>query len=808
MPPFWSDFRQAVRASQRSPYVTAAAVLSIGLAVGSGAAVFSWMDGLVLHPFPAVADQTRLVGLEVGPPNGGMGAWSYRTFKELRDAMRSFTGLAAWRIIRVSTREPGETGSASLLATTVSGHYFEVLGVAPIAGRLLTDADIETSAPVVVLGHQYWLDRFRGDLGALGRTLLLNGEALTVVGVAPPGFSGIYTGVVPHLYVPLTLQPRLSGVNLLDDRKLRAWLMFGRLAPGVSIDAARREADAVARRISSSYGDRPVTGAVAEDLRVEFLGSVLSPLLTAMLAVSALLAALASANVAGLLLVRADDRRGDIALRRALGASRGRIARIILLESSLFAAGGTLLGIGVAYLSRGALYQLIPRGVFPLSLPIPIGWRVFAASLAGALVMTAACGLVPALAGMRVAAQDALRSTGRGVISGRTRLRSAIVSGQLALSVLALVMAGMFVQGLRAAASVDVGFSDPAHVLLVDTDFGAARLTDRVRGTAALDALLTRLRALPGVQSATVASMVPLGFGGRRIVEMKVEGYAPAADDNMSAERAHVGADYAATMGISVVRGRDFRREDREGAAPVAMVNQAFATRFFQGRDPIGHRVDAGQGWATIVGLLRDGKYERLDEPLHPVVYVPAAQWFLPAMTIHVRSTIDPRTLVGHVRAELTSLHVDLPALQARTLAEHMAASTFVPRTGALVIGLFAAVALALSVVGLYGALTFSVARRRRETAIRIALGAAGRSIAWSITRQALVIAGAGLAGGGGLILICAPIVRARVPGVAPGDPLVVMAAALLLAAVSAVAVWVPARRALAVDPAVALRTE
>ena len=511
-----------------------AATLSIGLAIGASAAVFSWMDGLVLHPFPAVFDQTRLVGLEVGPPNGGMGAWSYQTFKELRDGTQSFAGMAAWRIIRVSTREPGEAASTPLLATTVSGRYFEVLGIKPSIGRVIDDADVDAMAPNAMLGYRYWRDRFGRDEAVIGKTLLLNGQAVTVVGVTPPDFSGVYTGVVPHLYVPLTLQPRLSGVNTLDDRKLRAWLLFARLAPGVSIDAARGDADAVARRISSGYGDRPATGSTVMDLRVQFLGATLSPLLTAMLAVSGVLVVLASGNVAGLLLVRANAGRGEIALRRAIGASRWRVVQAVLLESALLAAAGSAVGIGAAYASRGALYSFVPRGTFPLSLPIAINWRILAASLTAALGVTVACSLGPALAGLRGSAPDALRAGGRGVAVGRTRLRSAIVSGQLALCVLALVLAGMFARGLRAASSVDVGFSDPAHVLLVDTDFGAARLTDS-RGVAALGELLTRLRALPGVQSATVASMVPLGFGGRRVVEMSVEGICAGP------ERRHVG---------------------------------------------------------------------------------------------------------------------------------------------------------------------------------------------------------------------------------------------------------------------------
>lgn len=798
------DLRRAARGLLRAPSVAIAALLSIGIATGATTAVFSWMDGLVLHPFPSVADQQRLVGLEVGPPNGGMGAWSYQTFKELRDGTHSFTGMAAWRIVRVSAREAGETGSVPALATTVSGQYFDVLGVRPAIGRLIDEHDIDGRAPVAVLGHQYWIDRYHGDPSVLGRTILLNGQGLSVIGVAPPRFSGVYTGVVPHFYVPLTLQPTLSGVNTLDDRKLRSWLLFARLLPGASIDAARSDADVVARRIATSYGDRPAPGAEVMFLRVEFLGATLSPLFVAMLAVSMLLVVLASANVAGLLLVRSDARRGEFALRRALGATKWNVSKLALVESVLLAVGGGLIGLATAYGTRGMLYAFIPRGAFPISLPIAISWRVFATALTLCAAVTVGCGLAPAWSAANAPAGDALRSW-RTATGRSSRLRAAIVSGQLALCVVSLVLAGMFARGLARASAIDLGFSDPAHVLLVDTDFGAPRLTG-ANGVAAFAELMKRLRALPGVRSATAASMVPLGFGGRRIVEMKVEGRATAPNENMSAERAHVGPDYATTMRIRIVRGREITDGDRDGTLPVAMVNEAFVNRFLPGVDPIGHRIDAGQGWATIVGVVHDGKYDRLDEPLHPVVYVPLAQWFVPSMTLHVRSDGSVGALGEPVRRALLAVNVDLPALQARSLAEHISASTFVPRTGAIVIGTFAGLATILSVVGLYAALAFSVALRRRELSIKRALGARRREIAWTVAHQALRIAVTGIVVGLVLAVVGSRVLRAEVASVAPSDAVTVIVAASVLLLAAAVGAWAPARQAARVDPAAVLR--
>lgn len=807
MDTFLLDLRHAARALLRAPYLTIVSVLSIGLGVGAAAAVFSWMDGMVLHPFPATSDQGNLVGIEVGEPSGGMGAWSYQTFKELRDGSSSLSGMAAFRVLRVSARHPGDEASAPLIATTATGAYFDVLGVRPIAGRAITEDDVARIAPVAVLGYRYWIDRFKGDPGAQGKTMYLNGEPVTIVGVAPPDFSGVYTGVVPHMYVPSTLQPRLSGVDQLSDRKLRSWLVFGRLRPGTSLAAAQSDLDAVARRVGLRYGDSPAPGAEVMPLRIQFLGKTLSPLFTAMLAVTALLVVLASANVASLMLVRAGARQHELALRLALGASRARLSLVVVSESALLAIGGSVAGVGAAYLARGALYWFVPRGTFPIDLAIPISWRVMAVVLAAAGAVTVACGLGPALAAMRIPPQGALREGSRTFAIGGSRLRSAIVTGQLAFCVLFLVLAGMFVGGLRSATAIDVGFTDPQHVLLVDTDLRAARVNDTT-GVIALGQIFERIRAMPGVKSVSAATMVPLGFGGRRIVPLTVPGYAPAPNEDMTAERAHVGPDYAATMNIRVVAGRDIAKEDRADSRPVALVNETFVRRFMRGAAPLGRTIDVGRGPATIVGVLHDGKYGSLDERAHPVVYVPIAQWFLPTVTLHVRTTGDPIASAEQVRRALIGVNVDLPSLQPRTLAEHIAASTFTQRTGAAVLGAFAALALLLSAVGLYGALAFGVALRSRELAIRLALGAERRGVVWIVGRHALAIALGGLVLGAVLSVPGGRLLRSQIASVGASDPLAFLAAALVLLVAAALSAWIPANRAARVDPAAALRGE
>jgi predicted permease len=803
---FLHDLRFAVRGLRRSPYVVLVAIVSIGIGVGAAVASYSWMDGLVLHPFPAARDQTRLVGIEVAAP-GGMGAWSYPSFSELERSLHSLTGIAAFRILRASVRSPGEQGSTPLLVSTVSGHYFDVLGVHLAIGRTITSEDVATRAQVAVLGYDFWRERYDGRADALGKLVFLNGEQFSVVGVAPPRFAGVYTGVAPHFYVPATTEPLISGVNALEDRKLRSWLLFGRLAAGVTVDAARAEADAFARRLSESYGDRPLSGADVMELRVQFLGRTLAPLFTAMLAVAALLVILASANVAGLLLVRTDARQPEIAVRRALGASTGPLLRIVLIESALLATAGSAAGLLLTYLARGGIYAFVPRGAFALSLPIPINGRVLALAVLAAGLVTFASGVVPALFSVRVAPAQALRAGARSLSRGASRMRAAIAGVQLAFSVLLLVFAGMFARGLQGASAIDVGFTDPKHVLLVDTNLRPARVNDRT-GPAMVADILARIRALPGVEHASVASMVPLGFGGRRIVEMKIEGYAPAKNENMTAERAQVGGDYAATMRIRVARGRDLGDGDRAGTLPVALINEAFAAHFFPRQNPIGKRVDAGVGFATIVGVLHDGKYDRLEEPPHPVIYLPIMQFFAPVMTIHLRTGGDPMRYAEPVRRVLLAENVDLPATQSRTLAEHISASTFVPRTGTLMVGVLSVAALLLSTVGLYGVLAYAVRLRRRELAIRLALGASRSGVRWSVVRDGLVVAGAGIVAGGILAVAGGSLLRSQVSGVGRADPIVFAAATFALGVAAVAAAWIPATRATRVDPAAALRAE
>lgn len=802
------DLRHTLRAIRRAPLLFATAVFSIALGVGANTAVFSWMDNLVLRPFPGVHEPSRVVGPETAFPTGDGGPVSYPTFRDWQAGSRSFAGMALWSLMRASGRHQGATGSTSLIVMPVSGEYFDVLGGSAAVGRVLRTTDEHGRAPVVVLGYEAWLREFKGDRAAIGRVLFLNGEALTVVGVAAPRFVGTYLGVVPDLFVPVTLQPTLTGVNLLDDRAARSFQLVARLNPGVTIAAAEQELDGLARAISHRAGDRPVLGAKVTEARLRFLGGLVSPMLSATLVVTALLLLVACANIAGLLLVRATARSSELSLRLALGASAAQIGRLILLESLILGSAGSGLGVGVAYLARGVLYGFLPTATYPLTLAVAINPRVLLFAIATAFLVTVLCALVPALRSRRLPAGAALRSSAPALAPAASRIRFALVAGQLAFALTCLVTAGRFLTALRSASDIDLGFGDPGRVLLVNTDFAATRLPGS-EAALAIQEILRITRAIPGVSHASVASLVPLGFGGRRVTAVKVDGYTPGADEDMSVLRIVAGPDYAASLGIPIVEGRDFRDTDRGGAEPVAIVNAAFARRFLPNRSALGRRVDAGGGLATIVGVLADGKYGTLAELPQPVAYLPIAQAPQPTFTLQLRTEGNPLALVEPVRAALRAVHADLPVLQPRTLADHISASTFVPRVGATILSVFGGVALLLAVVGLHAAVAFSVAIRTRDLGIRMALGAGARQILRVVLGPAVGILGVGAAAGAALSLGLGRLLESRIPALAQVsllDPTVAAGSVVVLGLAALLAAWLPAARALRVDPSLVLR--
>jgi predicted permease len=799
------NLRASARSLGRSPAMATAIVLSLGLGIGANTLVFSWLESTVLNPYPMVRESDRLVALNVRAPDGRDWPLSYPTLREWQNT-GEFDGIAGWTAARLTRRGTQGAPAADVWAMLVSANYFDVLGLDAVTGRMFTLEEEERALPVAVLAHAYWMRAFGGDRAVVGRELDLNGIEVSVIGVAPPGFVGTYTGAGFDLWVPLTLRPLLLGEDGLRDRSARWLQSFARLQRGSSLEAARAELNSTARAASESAGDVPVTGALVRRMREQFLGSLVFPLFNAMLGVTGVVLLIASANVANLLLARSTSRRREMAVRIALGAGQGRLVLQTLGECMLLAVPGMALGVALAWGGRGLLQGFVPPVPLRVELPIAINLRVLAFAAIITSVATVSFGVLPAMRRARVDPAGTLRASA-GAGSSRSRLRAALVVSQIALSLVALVTAGLFVRSLAAARRMDLGFIEPGQVLLVGTDLTVAEL-DPMTGAVTRERLLEEIRAIPGVRVASASTMVPLGFGGHRYADVQLEGRAPAADENVSAERVVVATHYFETMGTALVRGRSFNAEDRAEGRRVAIVNESFVRRFWPGIDPIGRTVDQGRGPAEIVGVARDGKYRDLDDVEYPVVWWPLEQVYEPRFTIHVRTEGDPARIWGGVRSAFAVIDSRLPFLTPRTLDEHIRASTLVRVIGASMLGAFGVLALVMAMVGLGASLSQVVRARRRELGVRIALGADARSVVGLVVTDALRLAAIGLAVGAPLAIATSVMLRSRVVGVGTLDPLTFALVTLLIVFVCMVATAGPAVRAARTDPMRILRIE
>jgi len=800
------DLRFGLRALRKRPGLTLVAVVSLGLGIGANTTAFTWMNTFVLRPLPAVPQFGRLVAISTHGPGDAEWGISYPNLHDWRAQSRSLD-VAASAMGELGLRDEGGTVERTW-ASMVSGNYFDVLGVRPALGRLFTMHDEEQRAPVVVLGYSYWRRRFAADSAIVGRTLELNGHALTVVGVAAPRFGGTIIGLQFDVYAPVTLVPMLTGLPGMEKRQSEFMDGIGRLRAGWTLVQARQELDGLAKRVAAATGDEDSkNGAFVKPFSDEGAASFLRPVLIALLGVTGLVLLIACANVANLLLARAIARRREIGIRLALGADRWRLVRQLLTESLAMGllAGGV--GVAVAYWSRDAIMRMVPPAPFPISLTFAVDGRVLLFALGVTVAAAMVFGLVPALQASNQTLVPSFKDEIGGEAAHRSRLQSTLVISQVALSLVSLVCAGLFIRSLEASRNADVGFTGADHVLLVSTDLHLAGVPDSQR-VAVADRLLDRLRAVPGVEAASLAMLTPLGFGGSSSITVSPEGYAPRPNENLSVEYLAVGSDYFRALGIPVVRGRGFERGDVKGALEVAVVNERFAQRFWPGQDPIGLRFQRNGIWRTVVGVAKQGKYHELTERPESMVYVPFAQEPVSGFDVVVRTAGDPRALAGPVRQAFQDAAADLPFLDVRTLAEHIQAAAFVQTIGATMLAAFGAMALLLAAIGIFGVLSYYVGQRTREIGLRVALGAGRREVVGMVVGRAIWLVALGLAGGLVLALGAGQLLRSQLVGVGPRDPLTYLAIAALLALVALAAAWLPARRAARVDPMVALRYE
>jgi predicted permease len=809
-----SNLRYSLRQLARAPGFTAIAVLTLAIGIGANTAIFGVVNELLLRPPAHVLDPERIVSIWTsdfsGPPYGTSSYPDYEAFREQRDVMAD---VAAYGLVPGNLVEPEET--VRLTIEQVTPNYFDVLGVRAAQGRLLRAGGADDGATVVVLGDTLWRTRFGADPAVVGRTVRINAGTFTVVGVAPGGFEGsqrIFGGV--DAWVPL--ETLAAGrPRRLAERGSRSLLLLGRLQPGVSLDEARARYAVVANQLLAAYPDewrdvtnrgRAITILPESESRVppELRGAVVG-FFGLLLAGFALVLLICCVNVANLLLARGAARVRDVAIRVSLGASRARLVRQLMTESVALAALGCAGAVLVTYAAARLLARWQPPG--DLKLDVGIDWRVLGFALTAAIVAAAIFGLAPALNLTRLGASSALKEGALAVAgSRRFGLRGALIAAQVSVSLVLLVCAGLFLRSLQQAATVDPGF-DADNVVIASFDLRTQGYSEQ-RGRAFFTELTERLQALPGVRAVTLAQKVPLsGDSGRS--RAVIEGYEPQPGEDMEFNNNVVGPEYFDVMRVPLVSGRGFTAADREGAPQVAIVNEAFAARYWPGQDPVGKRLTSFSGATDIevVGVARDGKYQTLAEARLPYIYRPFLQRYA-EMTLHVRVARDTDAFLPLLRSEIRAVDSQLPILRLASMSSATAFATFPQRIAATLLGACAALALLLAAVGLYGVVAYAVSRRTREIGIRMALGAGRRAVVRMVLTGSMKVVGIGLAIGFALALAAGRAIQSFLGDVSSADPVALVAAPLVMIACALVASWLPARRAARIDPMKALREE
>jgi predicted permease len=811
---FLRDLRYGLRTMLSSPGFTLVAVLTMAIGIAANTTVFSWIDSVLLNPFPGAGDPDRIVALETSAPSGEPLLTSYPDYRDFRDRVTLLDGLS------VSQPRPVSIGVGTradrVWLEMVSGNYFDVMRVKPRLGRFFVGSerdDAPGGKPVAVLSSTLWKNRFHSDPAVLGRTIHINRYPYTIIGVAPEDFHGAETGLAYELWAPAMMYGQLSaaGDYFLRDRKTRMFFGQARLKPGVTVEQARAELKSIARTVAEANADTN-TGISATLLPMwqsDFSAQhVLLAPLGILMGVCTLVLLIACANVANLLLARATARDREFSIRLALGAPRGRLVRQLLTESLLLASAGSFLGLILAVWLRGSLKWLMPASSSPTVLEPTLNTGVFAFTVALAVVVAALAGLAPALHAARTNVDDALKEGGRsGLGSARAhRLRGALVITEVSLAVVALVGAGLFLKSFETARSLNPGF-DPHNVVIGSFHLSTAGYNSE-QATSFCRRLRERLEATPGIQAVSYADSVPLGFIGGAWEDLEIKGYVPSPSENMKIDRNLVAPGYFSLMRIPLLEGRDFDDHDDEKSLPVMIVNQEFLRRFLPDQNPIGRQVHGWGKWFTIVGVVKDSKYHNITEPQKPYFYIPIRQIFRPEFptTFHVRATVPPDQALAILRREAQAVDPAVALFDAMPLNEYISQSLFGQKVAASLLSVLGIVALLLASIGLYSVMAYSISQRTQEIGIRMALGAQPLDVLRMAVAQGMLFALTGLAIGTVAAAALARLASAALIAVSPADPTIYLSVAAFLILLSFLATWLPARRATRVEPMLALR--
>ena len=816
------DLRYALRLFLKSPGLTASAVLALALGIGANSAIFSVVNGVLLRPLAGVAEPDQLVTIE-GTQNGRPANSRYPDYVDYRDNNSSLAGLAA----HCPTPLSFNNGTPERLrGDLVSGNYFAVLGVKPALGRLITpeDDDQPGSHAVAVLGYGFWRRAFGSEPTVIGQGIKLNGYDFTIIGVAPRDFAGTETGGSYDVWIPIKMQvqamPRTMGRNWFNDRSA-GWLgLFGRLKPKVSVEQAQAELATIAQELEQTY---PMTNSGRGVSVLSGLGlssgdrASLGRLLTLLLAAVMLLLLIACSNVSNLLLLRATSRTREIAVKQALGATRGRLIRQLLTEGLMlsFVAGG--LGLLLAPWSAELIlaFQEPAYGLSGVNITTDARVLIFTAAIS--IVTAVAFGLAPAIRASRVDLVTSLKDGAPSSGHRKSRLQSNLVIAQIALSLVLLIGAGLAVRTMRAALSIDRGF-DSEKMVLMSMD-----LTIRgylpAKGQSFYEDLIKRVDALPGVVSSSLAKTVPPNDWSDRLSvflpgeEPPLDLLRARSDLGIRVDANRIAPNYFRTLGIPILVGREFTDGDRAGAIPVGIINEKLANRLWPGETAVGKLLavpfwDETRPPIQIIGVAGDTKHRSLLADMPMLIYLPELQAYDGRATLVARTNGDPKDLIPAIRDVVAELDKDLNLFAVKTMAEQIDSTLWQQRIAAGLIGVFGLLALGLSAIGIYGVISHSVAQRTREIGIRMALGADARGVRRMILRQGLILAMTGVLVGLAAAFALTRLMSSLLYGVSSTDTITYVVSSIVLVGVALGACIVPARRATKVDPMIALRCE
>jgi predicted permease len=808
------DLRYGARMLLKRPGLTLIAVITLALGIGANTAIFSLVNTVLLRPLP-VDKPEQLVSLNSTSPTGenNIPTLSYPNYRDYRDRNEVLAGLLCYRFAPISLSNNGV--NERMWSYLVSGNYFDVLGVKPALGRFFTQEDDKAPGahPVTVITYNCWRKRFAGAGDAIGKSVIVNGRSFSIIGVAPQGFYGSEISYVPEMWFPMMMLAQIEpGNNYLEDRDSANFFVQGRLKPGVTTSQAEAALKAIAVQLAREYPNENENRTIELSPPGLFGAFMRGPILGfagVLMAVVGLVLLLACTNLANLLLARATERRKEIAIRLAIGASRSRLVRQLLTESVLLATWGGALGLGLAYWLVDAMTALRPPLDIPLSTELHIDYRVLLFTAAISVLTGVVFGLLPALQATNPDLVPALKD--ETSISGyrRSWLRSGLVVFQVSLSLLLLICAGLVLRGLQRAQLLNPGFV-PQHAIEMSFDLSLQGY-DGPRSKTFKRQLLERVRALPGVEYAGVSNFVPLSMNLNNN-SIFVEGAPQERGANIpQAMTSGASPGFVAALGADLLEGRDFTEQDGDARPRAAVINETFARRFWPGQSALGKRFSlegAAGPWVEVVGVMRDGKYFSLSEDPAPFVFLNLRPENGSYLTLVVRTASEPQGVIGALRSEFQQLDANLPVYSVKTMTEHMALPLFPARVAAMLLGSFGLLALILAAIGIFGVMSYAVSQRTREIGIRMALGANAGGILKLVVGHGLKLIVLGLGIGLASAVAGTRLMSSFLYGVSATDAVTFAVIALLLTGVALLACYLPARRATKVDPMAALRCE